>query len=129
MHIQCIGTPIYICIYLFSTGVPEKIKRGKLQYNPINLTAIRLTWAEPLDSNSPIINYTVSCDKCPTKSITVDTNVTVITGLIPGVEYKLNVAAVNAFGRGPDSVAVTAQSATSGVNHKLYCTMCIKVFP
>ena len=60
------------------------------------------------------------CDKCPTQLSIADTNVTVIAGLTPGVDYNLNVAAVNAFGKGQDSITVTAQSATPGMNHKLY---------
>ena len=63
----------------------------------------------------------MSCDKCLTRSSIADTNVTVIAGLIPGVDYKFNVAAVNAFGKGQDSVNVNVQSATPGMNHKLYC--------
>ena len=72
----------------------------------------------------------MSCDKCPTRSSTVYANVTVIGGLTPGVEYKLNIAAVNVFGRGSDSPTVTAQSATPGVHHKLSIVrVCIRVFP
>ena len=112
---------MYVFMYLYITGPPERIKRGKIKYNAINLTAINLTWAEPFDSNSPITHYIVLCDKCPTQLSDVDTNVTVIVGLIPGVEYKLNVAAVNGFGRGQDSVNINAQSATPGMNHKLDC--------
>ena len=61
------------------------------------------------------------CDNCPTQLNIAYTNVTVIAGLTPGVQYKFNIAAVNAFGKGQDSVSVNAQSATPGMNHKLHC--------
>ena len=112
---------MYVFMYLYITGPPERIKRGKIKYNAINLTAINLTWAEPFNSNSPITHYVVSCDKCPTPLSDVYTNVTVIVGLTPGVEYKLNVAAVNAIGSGQDSVNINAESATPGMNYKLDC--------
>ena len=114
----------YICTYIpicYCTDRPDRIRKNKVQYNAINLTAINLMWEEPFDSNSPITNYTVSCDKCPIKSTTVDATVTslVITGLIPGVQYGVSVVAVNALASGPDGGIVMVQSATPGMNHKL----------
>ena len=63
----------------------------------------------------------MSCDKCPTQLNIAYTNVAVIAGLTPGVDYKFNIAAVNALGKSQDSVNVNAQSATPGMNHKLHC--------
>ena len=107
---------------MLCTGVPERIKKSMLDFTAINLTAINVTWSKPMDNNSPIRNYTVKCDKCPTKSITVDASVTniVITGLSPGIEYKLSVAAANAIGSGENSGNIVAYSATPGMDHKLY---------
>ena len=101
------------------TGVPDKIRgQNKLEYNPVSLTAVNLTWGQPFDNNSPIINYIVSCDICPTTSTVLDANVTnlVIDGLTPGVEYKFNVAALNILGAGLDSNTVNALSATPGIH-------------
>ena len=63
----------------------------------------------------------MKCDNCPTKSIPVnasDTNI-VITGLTPGVQYNLDIAAANVFGKGPDSMNIEAYSARPGMDHKL----------
>ena len=94
---------------LLYTGVPDKInKSNKLKYNPVNLTAVNLTWGEPFDGNSPITGYVMSCGNCSTMTFVVDGNVTelVISGLTPGVVYVFNVAAKNKFGKGPDSNTV-----------------------
>ena len=111
----------YLCVLLY-TDVPDKIaKSNRLRYNPVSLTSVNLTWGEPFDGNSPITNYTVSCDNCPMTSIVVDSNVTelVVSRLTPGVEYEFKVAAVNKFGRGQDSNTVMAQSATPGMVNKI----------
>lgn len=103
---------------LLHTGVPEKIRgQNRLAYKAINLTAVNLTWGKPFDRNSPITSYIVMCDNCPTTSSAVDANVTelVISGLTPGVEYAVNVVAVNNIGEGPDSNTVMASSATQSI--------------
>ena len=107
-----------MCLVVY-TDVPDKIRgQNKLEYSPVSLTAVNLTWGQPFDNNNAIINYIVSCDICHTTSTVVDANVTnlVIDGLTPGVKYVFNVVAVNSLGPSPDSNNVNALSATSGIH-------------
>lgn len=106
----------YMLFILLHTGVPDKIKgQNKLQYNAINLTAVRLTWGAPSDNNSPITGYIVLCDECPSRMVEPSVTDVVIDGLTPGKEYTFNVVAVNDIGNGSVSNTVMAQSANSSI--------------
>ncbi len=92
-----------------------------LTATPGNTTAT-LTWtAPPSDGGSSITGYLITPSNGPTVSVGDVTRDT-IAGLIDGTDYTFTVAAINAIGTGPNSMAsasVTPYKATSKTTFKL----------
>ena len=72
----------------------------------ISRFAIRVSWNVPtvLNGELPITGYSIQCkvrsEKDNIKTLMVQSSPAEVTGLLPGTEYQVHVASVNAVGTG-----------------------------
>ena len=101
--------------YIYFVGVPSIVPDVTVDNSTININGrnvtLTLSWGEPFNNFSPIVNYTVSCSgdvRCRSNFTTTDntTRSYTLTNFTPKTHYTFSVVATNPIGSGEAGVVM-----------------------